>query len=70
MEKSFQIDINKVCPACGISCPEFKLDFEEIYADSHRELTKIAAFNCMNRNICRHLWSYLMKYKNSLEGHN
>ena len=69
-EKSFRIDINKVCPACGISCPELELDFEEIYANNHHELTKIRTFSCMNGSICRQLWSYLKNYKSSLDGHN
>lgn len=64
--ETIQISISKACPACSTNCPELELELIPCYGDGK---VVIRNYYCTKRYICKNLWSYLMKYKNSLEGH-
>lgn len=67
--ETMQISINKACPACSTSCPELELESTACYGESRNDKVVIRDYYCTKRDICERLWSYLMKYKNRLEGH-
>lgn len=70
MEENFNISVEKACPACSINCRNFEIDSTSYYGESFRGGKVVyRKYFCQNANHCKNLWSYLMKYKNDLEGH-
>lgn len=70
MSDKFKIGVKKACPACSTECPNFEIESTCLYGESfYKGRIAIREFFCRNANLCSELWSYLMKYKNDLEGH-
>ena len=70
MEDGFRINVDKACPACSTNCPELELESAACYGESWNGTVVIRNYYCTKRDICKNLWSHLVKYKNGLEGHN
>lgn len=68
--ETIQISINKACPACNDNCPELELESTTCCGESWNGKVVIRNYYCAKRDVCKNLWSYLVKYKNSSEGHN
>jgi hypothetical protein len=50
--EEFKIVIDKVCPACAVTCPYINLDYESIYYKDE----VVRHHYCGNREICSWLW--------------
>lgn len=70
MSNTFEISVNKACPACDISCPNFEFDSTTMYGESYcNGRIAVHEFFCKNGELCSKLWCYLKKHNSALEGH-
>lgn len=68
-ENTFQVSVDKACPACSQSCPGFETDFVDFYADFNSDKPVERSIFCKNQSLCMYLWNYLEKHNDSLESH-
>lgn len=52
ISEGFEMVIDKVCPACAVTCPNIYLDYEELHVGAET----VRHYYCSNRDICSWLW--------------